>query len=72
MFANLSGYLTGVLFGFTGVSIGPGDPDTWCDRPVTLPEGWKGIHVDRLWIRGEPWRLHAAAGDRTAALTPSG
>jgi hypothetical protein len=33
-------------------ALGPGEPDTWAERPVVLPAGWKAIHVERLWVRG--------------------
>jgi hypothetical protein len=71
MFANLSGFLTGLLYGFTGIQIGAGDPETWCSRPVTLPEGWRGIEIERVWVRGRPWRLEARGGDPAATLEPA-
>jgi protein-glucosylgalactosylhydroxylysine glucosidase len=70
MFANLGGYLTGLLYGFTGIRTSLGEPDTWCERPVVLPQGWKGIHVERVWIRGRPWRLDAEVGAERASLVP--
>jgi protein-glucosylgalactosylhydroxylysine glucosidase len=60
--ANLGGFLTGCLFGLTGITLGPGQPAAWCHRPVTMPEGWDGIHVDRLWVRGRPATLTAHHG----------
>ncbi len=62
MFANLSGYLTGLLYGMTGIKLGYGPPETWPTRPVTLPSGWKSIRLERVWIRGEPWALEAEEG----------
>jgi trehalose/maltose hydrolase-like predicted phosphorylase len=70
MFANLGGYLTGLLYGFTGIRLSMTEPATWAERPVAMPDGWKGIHIDRVWIRGEPWRLEALAGAKRAALVP--
>jgi hypothetical protein len=64
MFANLSGYLTGVLFGMTGIKLGYGPPEEWAVRPAAMPRGWKGIRVEQLSIRGEPWTLEAVAGKR--------
>ena len=46
MFANLSGYLTALLYGFTGIQPGPGEADTWAAHQVGLPEGWQAIQVD--------------------------
>jgi trehalose/maltose hydrolase-like predicted phosphorylase len=68
-FANIGGFLTGLLFGFTGVRAGPGMPDTWIEREVVLPAGWASIEVDRLWIRGQPMRLVARHGEM-ARLEP--
>lgn len=70
MFANIGGYLTTLLYGYPGLRLGPGDPDTWPERPVVLPGGWKGIHVERLWVRGEARRLTAMAGAPAAILEP--
>jgi hypothetical protein len=70
MFANLSGYLTGLLYGFTGLRLGPGDPATWAERPTALPEGWDRLEVERVWIRGRGYSLEASAGS-SALLTPS-
>ena len=69
MFANLSGYLTGLLYGFTGIRMSLDEPETWPERPVTLPEGWKGIHVERIWVRGAARQLDAVGGTDHAALT---
>ena len=69
MFANLSGYLTGLLYGFPGIRPNHGAPSTWSDRPVTLPAGWRGIEVERVWVRGAPHRLSARSGS-VAVLEP--
>jgi hypothetical protein len=70
MFANLGGYLTGLLYGFTGIRLSTAEPETWAERPVAMPEGWTGIHVDRVWVRGRPWGLDARAGADRATLSP--
>jgi trehalose/maltose hydrolase-like predicted phosphorylase len=62
MFANLSGYLTGLLYGFTGLRPGAGEPETWAIRPATLPQGWRRIEVERVWVRGGPHSLEARSG----------
>ncbi len=68
-FANIGGFLIGLLFGFTGLRPGPGEPADWAERPVVLPQGWTSIEVDRLWVRGRAMRLSARHGER-AQLTP--
>jgi trehalose/maltose hydrolase-like predicted phosphorylase len=69
-FANIGGFLTSLLFGFTGIEPNAGEPETWFKRPVTLPVGWTAIEIDRVWIRGRPMRLTAAHGAPRAELTP--
>jgi trehalose/maltose hydrolase-like predicted phosphorylase len=64
MFANTGGFLTTLLYGYPGLRLGPGTPETWCERPVVLPAGWRGIHVERLWMHGEGRGLVAEAGRR--------
>jgi protein-glucosylgalactosylhydroxylysine glucosidase len=66
--ANLGGFLTGCLYGLTGMTLRAGDPAGWCDRPVTMPQGWDGVHVERLWVRGRPAALTAVHGEDRARL----
>ena len=68
MFANIGGYLTTLLYGYPGLRLGPGEPDTWTERAVVLPAGWKALHVERLWVRGESRSLTAVAGAPSAIL----
>jgi trehalose/maltose hydrolase-like predicted phosphorylase len=69
-FANLGGFLGGLLFGFTGLEVDDGPPQSWPKRPVVLPAGWRGIVVKRLRIRGGDWRLEARHGADRAILRP--
>jgi hypothetical protein len=71
MFANLSGFLTGVLYGFTGIQLGPEEPEVWSRRAVALPDGWRSIRVERVWVRGRPMTLEAQAGSKRALLSPT-
>jgi trehalose/maltose hydrolase-like predicted phosphorylase len=68
-FANIGGFLTGLLFGFTGLRPSPGKPSDWIERDSCLPSGWRGIEVERLWLGGEPVSLSARQG-RRPTLTP--
>jgi trehalose/maltose hydrolase-like predicted phosphorylase len=69
-FANLGGLLLGLILGFPRIQPGPGNPQDWCKGPITLPSGWRSIEIDRIWIRGQPWRLTAAQGEPCARLEP--
>jgi protein-glucosylgalactosylhydroxylysine glucosidase len=67
-FANLAGFLMGLLLGFTGLRPGPGEPASWSQREIVLPKGWTAIEIDQLWIHRRPFRLVARHGKR-AVLT---
>ncbi|HEV7524652.1 MAG TPA: glycoside hydrolase family 65 protein [Acidimicrobiia bacterium] len=67
--ANMGGLLLGCLYGLTGIRIGPGTPPSWCQRPVTMPEGWSGIDVERIWVRGKPATLSARHGESAATIS---
>jgi hypothetical protein len=45
-----------------------GEPATWFERPIVMPEGWDGIEVDQVWVRGRAARLVARHGDRRGRL----
>ena len=68
MFANIGGYLMTLLYGYPGIRLGAGDPQTWCERPVVMPGGWRGIHVDRVYVRGDERSLTAEVGMNAAVL----
>ena len=70
MFANLSAFVNTLLFGFTGIQVGQEEPSAWARHRVQLPDGWRGLHVDRVWARGRSWTLDARSGDRRASLAP--
>jgi trehalose/maltose hydrolase-like predicted phosphorylase len=67
-FANIGGFLMGLLTGLPALSIGPGEPETWPSRPVILPAGWRGIEVERLSVRRQPARLIARHGAERAEI----
>jgi len=66
--ADIGGFLTTLLYGYPGLRLAPGEPDTWVERGVVLPAGWKAINVERLWVRGEERRLTAVGGAPSAIL----
>jgi trehalose/maltose hydrolase-like predicted phosphorylase len=67
-FANLGGFLTGLVYGLPGLHIHGDDPNSWPSRPVVLPETWDAIEVKQLWVRGQPARLLAAHGADRARI----
>jgi hypothetical protein len=67
--ANIGGFLTSCLYGLTGLRLGGDEPQSWCSRPVTMPSGWSGVYVDRIYARGVPASLTATHGDQHAAIT---
>jgi hypothetical protein len=66
--ANAGGFLLGCLYGLTGIRLGPGEPSSWCERPVVMPELWDGIEVERIWVRDRPASLQAKHGDTAARI----
>ncbi|HSL76661.1 MAG TPA: hypothetical protein VK867_06940 [Candidatus Limnocylindrales bacterium] len=67
-FANLGGFLMGLIYGLPAIKIGPGDPQTWPSRPVVLPEGWRSIEIERAWVRTKPVRILAEHGAERAVI----
>jgi hypothetical protein len=68
MFANIGAYVMTLIYGYPGMRIGPGDPASWCQRPVVLPPGWRSIEIERVWARGSAWSLEARRGASAADL----
>jgi protein-glucosylgalactosylhydroxylysine glucosidase len=67
-FANLGGFLMGLLLGFPGIAVDEGGVAGWPRRPVVLPAGWEAIEVERLWVHGRETRLSARHGAAAAVL----
>jgi hypothetical protein len=62
-FANMGGFLLGLLFGFTGIQPSGASVKEWSVRKAVLPEGWKSIEVERVWVRGTPMTINAPQGE---------
>ena len=71
-YANLGGFLMGLLYGLPGLRLSADDPATWPSRPVVLPEGWRSIEVERAWVHGQPARIVAPHGAARAELIVGG
>jgi trehalose/maltose hydrolase-like predicted phosphorylase len=70
--ANIGSFLTGCLYGLTGVRLSAKSPASWGELPVALPEGWDAIEVEELSARGDNVRLSAPQGAEHAELTEAG
>jgi hypothetical protein len=68
--ANLAGFLTSCFYGLTGLRLHGGDPQTWFERPIVLPEGWEEIQVNDVWVRDQRMSLCARHGDERGHLIP--
>jgi hypothetical protein len=62
-FANMGGFLSGLLLGMPRLEPGEGAPETWAKASVVLPAGWEAIEIDQLWVHGRPMRLIARQGE---------
>ena len=65
LFANLGGFLSSLYFGLPRLRSSSDDLESWSEAPAVMPEGWEGIEVERIWLRGQPYSLEAAHGRRT-------
>ena len=66
---NPAGFLMSLLYGLTGLQLDAGEPQGWAKHPIVLPDGWEAIEVERVWARGEPYRLTARHGAAHAELS---
>jgi trehalose/maltose hydrolase-like predicted phosphorylase len=62
-FANMGGFLMGLLFGFTGIQPSGAGIKEWSVRKAVLPGNWEAIEVERVWVRGKPMALSATQGE---------
>ena len=62
-FANMGGFLMSLLLGFTGIEPSSADVKDWSVRKAILPDGWKAIEIERVWVRGKPMTLNAYHGE---------
>jgi len=68
---NDASLLLAAMYGFTGLRISGGD---WRKHPISLPEGWKRIEMQQIWIRGQAYHLVAEQGKPLllTKIAPSG
>src|SRR4029079_17454183 len=68
-FANIGGFLTSLLMGFTGLRPNAKDPASWAEKRVVLPDQWRAIEVDQLQVHGRLAKLQASHGRERAVLS---
>lgn len=69
-FANMGGFLSGLLLGLPRLHPSSAPPKDWPQAKVVLPAGWHAIEVDALQVRGRTLRLTARHGE-LARLEPA-
>jgi protein-glucosylgalactosylhydroxylysine glucosidase len=67
-FANIGGFLMGLIYGLPGLRITADEPASWPSRPVVLPAGWRSIEIERAWAHGKPVRIVAPHGAERAEI----
>ena len=67
-FANLGGFLMGLILGFPGLMVDEGEVAGWPRRTVVLPAGWDAIEIERIWVHGREAKLVARQGASSATL----
>ncbi|MFG0247933.1 MAG: hypothetical protein ACF8OB_03525 [Phycisphaeraceae bacterium JB051] len=65
-FVTFAGHiLKQLLIQFPQLDITSPDPMSWPSKPVTLPQGWDAIEVQRIWIQDRPAKMIARHGQKT-------
>jgi trehalose/maltose hydrolase-like predicted phosphorylase len=62
---NFGALLRTAMLGFTGLRVSEGE---WNRYEATLPENWKSIEIERIYIRGEKKRVVAQHGKKAQIL----
>ncbi len=61
---TMAGVLQSAMMAFTGIRF---DPDNWTKYDACLPDGWKRIEIERIYLGGKAYSLRAEHG-RKAVL----
>jgi hypothetical protein len=60
--------MTGLLMGLTRMDIWQEDMENWFTGPIVMPEGWDGIVLEKVYLKGKPARITAMNGDTKAKI----
>ncbi|HUV04503.1 MAG TPA: hypothetical protein VMX94_05295 [Armatimonadota bacterium] len=63
---TMAGVLQAAMMAFTGIRFEPGN---WAKYEACLPDGWKRIEIERIYLGGQAYSLEAEHG-RKARLAP--
>jgi len=55
--------MTGLLMGLTCLDIWQEDFDKWFGGPIVMPEGWDGIVLEKVYLKGRCARITAMHGE---------
>ncbi len=58
--------MAGLMLGLTRIDFWKASLDDWFSGPIVMPEGWDGIVLEKVFLRGRPARITALHG----ALAP--
>lgn len=62
---NWGAQLQAVLFGLTGLRVSDGPQENWVVGLASMPDGWAGLSVERLWLQGQEWSMSSKHGSKT-------
>ena len=54
--------MAGLMMGLTRMDLWQENPDDWFTGPIVMPEGWDGVVLERVYLRGRPARITAMHG----------
>jgi len=60
--------LTGLMMGLTRIDIWQENFDDWFSGHIVMPEGWDGIVLEKVFLRGKPARIIAQHGAPRATV----
>jgi hypothetical protein len=60
--------LTGLMMGLTRMDIWQENFEDWFSGPIVMPEGWDGIVLEKVYLKGKPARIIALHGAPRATV----
>jgi len=54
--------MAGLMLGLTRINFWKENLDDWFSGPIVMPEGWDGIVLEKVFLRGRPARITALHG----------